>query len=77
MNEAWLKRLAVDPIPVMLGYDDPALTHFVDKDLLGKDMGSDVVLQNLPESVKLVNSQEENGSWRYPGENSRRDPTYR
>ncbi len=34
MNDAWHVSLDVNPIPTLLAWDDPALAHFVRRDLL-------------------------------------------
>jgi hypothetical protein len=67
MSDAWKTSFRIDPFRALLGSNDPALTYFAQRDLLEVDAGPIEVLWKLPEAVKLVNKQQANGSWRYPG----------
>jgi hypothetical protein len=67
MSNTWKSTLALDPLPALLDWPDPALTYFVQRDLLDAAVGSFESLWELPEAVKLVSKQQANGSWHYPG----------
>jgi hypothetical protein len=69
----WIKALQVDPIPRLLSSDEKALTYFVRRDLLDEEMEPIEKLWKIPDAVKLVKKQQENGSWRYPGQNRNAD----
>ncbi len=59
--------LAHDPVPWLLSANDTAVTTLVRRDLLGEKV--DVRgLRDLPEPRRLLNRQQENGSWRYPNQ---------
>jgi hypothetical protein len=60
-----VRSLKYDPIPWLLSCDDPAITAFVQRDLLGKRI-SIRDLWELPEPQRLINKQQTNGSWLYP-----------
>jgi hypothetical protein len=67
VNSAWLERLAVNPLPGLLSWGDPALTYFVQRDLLEETIGPVDALWVLPEAKRLVEKQKPDGAWRYPG----------
>jgi hypothetical protein len=66
-KNTWLSVLYKDPRPTLLAWQDPALTYFVQRDLLDAAVGPIERLWNLPEPSRLVRRQQANGSWRYPG----------
>ena len=68
MIDTWKAILSTDPLPALLGWDDPALTYFVRRDLLDEAVGPLEALWELPEAKRLVNKQQANGSWHYPGQ---------
>ena len=67
----WIVALRVHPLPRLLSSGIEALTYLVRRDLLGEMVGPIEDLWELPEPLKIVKKQRENGSWRYPGK--RRD----
>jgi hypothetical protein len=67
MTGTWKELLTVDPLPALLGGGDIALAYFSRFDLLDKQAEPVEVLWELPETQKLLNHQQENGSWHYPG----------
>jgi hypothetical protein len=67
MPRMWIHALRTDPLPTLLAKQDPALTYFVQRDLLETAVDPIETLWNLPEPSRLVNQQQVNGSWRYPG----------
>jgi hypothetical protein len=54
-------------LPVLLDERDPALAYFARRDLLDWQAGPVDLLWELPEARKLLQRQQENGSWHYPG----------
>jgi hypothetical protein len=59
------KILRYDPVPWLISPDDPAITALVHRDLLGRKV--DITkLWELRESLRLINKQQPDGSWRYP-----------
>jgi len=67
MSKNWKSTLQMDPLPALLAWQDPALTWFVQRDLLEAPIGSSEALWDLPEPGRLVGKQQANGSWHYPG----------
>jgi hypothetical protein len=67
MAKSWQSGLRTDPIPALRAWPDPALAYFVQRDLLEKPVGPIEGLWELPQARRLVNKQQVNGSWRYPG----------
>ncbi len=65
--ETWSAVLNINPLPVLLGIPDEALNYFVRRDLMGEDVPAKETLWKLPEAVRLVQKQQANGSWKYPG----------
>jgi hypothetical protein len=74
MADSWLQALAVNPLPRLLSTGDPALSYFVRRDLLDEEAGPVEALWALPEPVKLIKKQQENGAWRYPGKSQSASP---
>ncbi|NLE77192.1 MAG: terpene cyclase/mutase family protein [Chloroflexi bacterium] len=67
MLSAWQAHLPFDLLTALLAADDPALAFFARRDLLGEDAGAVERLWELPEPRALVQRQQADGSWRYPG----------
>lgn len=70
MAEDWLELLEKDPLPALLSWDDPALGYFVRRDLLDEHPGPLETLWLAPGARRLVEKQQVDGSWRYPGKSS-------
>ena len=66
----WINALSIDPLPALLSWQDPALTYFVQRDLLEEAVGPVEALWDLPEANRLVGKQQADGSWRYPGQSN-------
>ena len=62
-----LPQLGVDPLPTLQATDNEALRYFVRRDLRGEEVGSVEGLWELPQVVKILRKQQEDGSWKYPG----------
>jgi hypothetical protein len=67
MSKSWKTALPTDPLPPLLAWQEPALTYFVQRDLLNTTVGPIGTLWKLSEPDRLVSQQKANGSWRYPG----------
>jgi len=67
MSDKWINILPKNPLPNLLGWDDPALTYFVRHDLLADTVPSVKTLWDLPEAQRLLAKQQPDGAWRYPG----------
>ncbi len=67
MSAAWKITLHTDPLPALLGWQDLALTYFIQRDLLGEVVPPVETLWELPEAKRLVEKQQADGAWRYPG----------
>ncbi len=65
----WLSKLRYDPSPPLISSDNAALVFFVKRDLLGESAASVETLWVLPSVMKILNRQQEDGSWRYHGGN--------
>jgi hypothetical protein len=64
------RLLPIDPLPTLLGWDDPALAYFDRRDLLAEAVAPVETLWNLPEAARLVQRQQPDGAWRCPGKSS-------
>jgi len=67
----WRRSLDVDPVPVLAMSHNPAISLFARRDLLGAKVGSIATLWDLPIARKIVAKQSGDGSWPYPGGNTR------
>jgi hypothetical protein len=65
--ETWSHRLTVDPLPGLRASSNEALQYFVRRDLLGEKVGAVQALWELPQVVKILRKQQDDGSWKYPG----------
>lgn len=65
--ETWSHRLRVDPLPGLRASSNEALQYFVRRDLLGEEVGPVQTLWKLPQVVKILRKQQEDGSWKYSG----------
>jgi hypothetical protein len=63
----WAKHLRFDPLPALLGGDNPALAYAAKRDLLEEDPGPVTALWSLPVVEKLLRKQRPDGAWPYPG----------
>ena len=68
-ENAWIKRLRVDPVPTLLSSGDDAIVYFTKRDLLGEGVPSVETLWRLPQAEKMLRRQRDDGSWKYPGGN--------
>lgn len=62
----WKSKLNFDPLPILLSTNSKALLYFVKKVLLD-EVGPIESLWKLEDVQKILNKQQENGSWKYPG----------
>ena len=67
MVENWKLRLRIDPLPVLLRSGNEAIMYFTRRDLLNEEVGPVESLWGLPQVVKILRKQQEDGSWKYPG----------
>lgn len=63
----WLSELTYSPIPALLRCYYPAIQYFTNRDLLNGDVQGIENLWQLPEPVRLLDHQQSDGSWKYPG----------
>lgn len=64
---AWRERLRVDPLPILLSRDNPAIAHFASRDLAEEMVPPVRELWALPEVERTLRRQREDGSWRPAG----------
>jgi len=67
MPGKWSDILTIDPLPALLAWQDPALAYFVRRDLLKEVVSPIESLWEYPETRRLVEKQQADGAWRYPG----------
>jgi hypothetical protein len=63
----WIKKLRINPLPVLLGTNDSALFYLIERDLMDVADKNIELLWKLPEVNKILNHQQPDGSWRYKG----------
>ena len=74
MSAPWIEDLRLNPLPALLSWRDPALNYFTRRDLLEEQAGPVEELWGLPAARKIINRQQADGSWRYPGGNPASTP---
>jgi len=67
MSKPWHSGLWTDPLPALRAWPDPALAYFVQRDLLEEPVGPIGTPWDLPQARRLVDRQQVDGSWHYPG----------
>lgn len=65
--ENWLHQLSVDPQPLLQASSNEAILCFMRRDLLGEEVCPVEGLWEVPQVVKILRKQQEDGSWKYPG----------
>jgi hypothetical protein len=63
----WLKELSYNPIDCLINSNNPAIMYFTRRDLLDEILPEVDYLWDLPVAARLINKQQEDGSWKYPG----------
>jgi len=63
----WPHGLRTDPLPVLLEWQDQALTYLIRRDLLKEQVPAIEALWNLPKASKIIRKQLPDGSWKFPG----------
>jgi Squalene-hopene cyclase C-terminal domain len=63
----WLKKLSYDPIESLIRTDNPSIQYFTKRDLLKEKVVDVDCLWDMQLPKKLIKSQQEDGSWKYPG----------
>jgi hypothetical protein len=62
--------LTVDPVPILTGSENAAISFFARRDLLGTQSGPVSALWDLSGARRIVAKQNADGSWHYPGAKS-------
>jgi Squalene-hopene cyclase C-terminal domain len=63
----WKGKLRSDAIPLLMASKNPALRYLTRRDLLGVTPGPVGELWHLPAVERILDTQQENGAWRYHG----------
>lgn len=64
--EIWKDQFMYDPLEPLISSKNKAIVYFSKRDLLEERVDSIEMLWNLPTAIKIINKQQEDGSWRYP-----------
>jgi hypothetical protein len=67
LSDEWITNLHVDPLPRLLGVRIKPLAYQVRCDLLGEDAGAASIPWEMCPALALLQKQQPDGSWRYPG----------
>ncbi len=65
--DIWRTYLRYNPIPNLLASGFVTITYFTKKDLLDEDVQPIDFIWQLPNVSKLLQKQQEDGSWKYRG----------
>ena len=65
--EKWQTLLRYDTLPNLLSSKNQAIIFFTKRDLQNEKLCEPKSLWDLPIALKIVNSQQPDGSWKYPG----------
>jgi len=74
--DKWVSLLRVDPITTLKKYPDHALDYFIRRDLLEEKVDSIETLWELPEPLKVISKQADQGCWHYPSKSKSNDPVF-
>lgn len=72
----WRGQLHFDPLTPLLSSGNIAIEYFVKRDLLEERVDPISYLWRLPEVKRLLQKQQSEGSWRYPGKRKAIYPVY-
>ena len=64
--ENWRNHLRYDPIPLLGSSSNEAIRYQVSRDLMDDNVGSVKHLWEMKQPKRMLNKQQEDGSWRYP-----------
>lgn len=67
----WLSVFKYNPIPNLLSSNNEAIKFFANRDLLGINKQKIEKIWNLPAAQSIINKQQDDGSWEYPGGNQK------
>jgi len=62
----WKEILYFDPFPNFYSSDSKAIIYFIKRDFLMENVNSIEELWKLPNSIKILQKQQDDGSWKYP-----------
>jgi len=65
----WQEQLKIDPTELLMSLKNGALHYFTQCDLLDEKVEPITTLWELPEVEKIINKQQDDGSWKYPAGN--------
>ena len=71
----WTKCINISPLEPLLNFGDTALEYFTRQDLLGNPPGDIQEIWVLPEVNKMLEKQNQDGSWTYPKRGEGAHPT--
>jgi hypothetical protein len=63
----WMETLKYSPLSPLALSENKAINYFLKRDILDEDPGNIESLWTLPQTLALLNSQKEDGSWHYAG----------
>ncbi|MDO8869287.1 MAG: hypothetical protein Q7V10_00890 [Methanobacteriaceae archaeon] len=63
----WLDELQFNPLNTLLNCSNPAIDYFTRRDLLEEKVAEVSSLWELPAPRKIINKQNDDGFWKYPG----------
>jgi len=61
-----LTHLKYNPIKALLAFDNSAINYFVKRDLESQQVPPVDTIWTLPEVIKILRKQQQDGSWKYP-----------
>lgn len=62
----WQRHLDYDCVGALLAHDDPAITHYLRRDLLGESVDSIELVWEQAGPRRLLSKQQDDGSWKGP-----------
>jgi hypothetical protein len=69
-SQDWRKLFHHDPVPILFASGNKAIMYFTQRDLLGESLEPVESLWEIPQAVKILRKQQNDGSWKYPGRNA-------
>ncbi|HEY5667572.1 MAG TPA: hypothetical protein VIR03_00240 [Candidatus Saccharimonadales bacterium] len=70
-RNSWTTAFTHNPVDPLAGAGDPAIAYIAGRDFLAKHPGDVNFLQQQPLAVSLARRQQADGSWKYPGGNTK------
>jgi hypothetical protein len=72
----WLETLPINPLPSLVAEGSACMADFIRRDLLDEPVDLIEELWDSPTAARILQKQQPDGSWRYPGASRKTNPIF-